>query len=323
MAIYRFAVTSVGRGSGRRATAAAAYRAGEKIRDVRSGQVYNHSARQDVVHKEIFLPSQFDGRQISWARDRATLWNTAELTEKRRNSRVAREYQLALPPELNAEQRRDLARSFSGKLADRYQVAVDLAIHDPRPTGDLRNFHAHLLTTTRTVTMRGLGAKTGLDQSSQKHEQHWRYASRKEFIALREQWAILTNDALRKANVNALVDHRTLEAQGIKREPRATIPWAAYRMEQKGLHSDVAERVRERYRAFVQARRERYAAQSAQVVQPSIKSRDLTEVQRQARENWKQLRMQSLNNDRNQSKASELSQGIGSAAKRRDYDFGL
>ena len=105
---------------------------------------------------------------MGWARDRATLWNAAEAAEKQRNSRVAREYQVALPPELTPSQRLELARTLSRELADRYNVAVDLAVHDPRPGGDPRNFHAHLLTTTREITPTGLGAKTGLDKASDK-----------------------------------------------------------------------------------------------------------------------------------------------------------
>src|SRR5437660_10168305 len=120
--------------------------------DVRSG---------DVLHTEIFLPPQFDGTQVSWARDRQRLWNTAEHAEKRHNARVAREYQLSLPAELDASRRIALSRAFSREIAARYKVAVDLAVHEPREGGDPRNFHAHLLTTTREVTPAGLRPTPG------------------------------------------------------------------------------------------------------------------------------------------------------------------
>jgi len=113
MAIFHFNIKPIGRSMGQSATSAAAYRAGERIRDERTGTLYNHSRRQDVRHTEIFLPSKFNGSSIEWARDRASLWNAAEAAEKRRNSRVAREYQAALPAELTAEQRLALARSFA------------------------------------------------------------------------------------------------------------------------------------------------------------------------------------------------------------------
>src|SRR5581483_12084055 len=105
MAIFRLQINPVTRSTGRTATAAAAYRAGERIRDERTGALYNHSRREDVLHKEIFLPARLDRPDagMEWARDRSTLWNAAEKAEQRSDSRVAREYQVALPPELSAE----------------------------------------------------------------------------------------------------------------------------------------------------------------------------------------------------------------------------
>jgi ATP-dependent exoDNAse (exonuclease V) alpha subunit len=256
MAIFRLEIKSVTRGTGRSATSAAAYRAGERIRDERTGTLYNHSQRLDVLHKEIFLPSNLEqaSARMEWARDRATLWNAAEKAEPRSNSRVAREYQVALPPELSAEERVTLARSFSREIADRYNVAVDLAVHAPRPEGDPRNFHAHLLATTREVTPDGLGPKTGLDRKEEFSRELGLPTLREEFANLRARWAELTNDALREANVEARVDHRSLEAQGVDREPQARLPWGAYKAERRGERSELAERIREHHH-------ERWAAQ--------------------------------------------------------------
>ena len=290
MAIYFLNIASVGRSDGRTATAAAAYRSGERIHDERSGRHFDHSDRQDVVHKEILLPAGLGVGAASWARDRAQLWNAAEHAEHRSNSRVAREFQVALPPELSAEQRLGLARAFSRQIADRYQVAVDLAIHDPKSTGDPRNFHAHLLATTRAVTAKGLGAKVGLDAASVRTRSGLRQLGRTEFLAVRERWAILTNEALFAARSNARVDHRTLEAQGIEREPRARIPWGAYRQEQLGAKSEVAERVRERYRQRVQLRREKFAAQQ---LETSRARSDTSAIRKAAREQWAASRAQS------------------------------
>ena len=306
MAIFHLQISSIGRSAGRRATAAAAYRAGERIRDEHSGKVINYSKRKDVLHTEIFLPARLDGLNVGWARDRATLWNAAEAAEKQRNSRVAREYQVALPPELTPSQRLELARTLSRELADRYNVAVDLAVHDPRPGGDPRNFHAHLLTTTREITPTGLGAKTGLDKASDKRFTEKLTSSRDEFLTLRERWATLTNNALREANIEARVEHRSLAARGIDREPRPSVPLTAYKIEQRGARSEVAERLRADYRARVQKRLERAAASSsastrtadrthtdqsaAPLEQRAADQRDVEEIRRQAREAWLRLR---------------------------------
>ena len=249
MAIFHMDIRPVSRSSGRTATAAAAYRAGERIRDERTGAVYNHSKRDDVLHKEIFLPSRLDRPDagMEWARDRSTLWNAVEKAHPRSNSRVAREYQVALPAELSAEQRITLGRAFSREIADRYNVAVDLAIHAPRPEGDQRNFHAHLLATTREVTPGGMGPLTGVDMQGEARSELGLPPSRQEFRTLRARWAELSNQALREANVEARIDHRSLAAQGIDREPRPRLPWAAVAAERRGERSEVAERIRERH----------------------------------------------------------------------------
>jgi ATP-dependent exoDNAse (exonuclease V) alpha subunit len=262
-----------------------------------------NSRRRDVLHAEIFLPGQFDAGSPAWARNRERLWNTAEHAEKRHNARVAREFQVTLPSELSADQRVALARTFSREIAERYKVAVDLAVHEPRPEGDARNFHAHLLTTTREVTPAGLGAKAGLDLSGRERRRRELPDHRQEYVNVRERWAALTNDALREANVAARIDHRSLAAQGVDREPGPSIPLMHLKMEQRGVSSEVAERLRTEYRERVQRRLQRTAERSeseaagkatTERAQPSAtptaQTNDLEEVRRQAREAWLRLR---------------------------------
>jgi len=164
-------IASRARAAGRRATAA--------------------SRRMDVTHSEILLPAKLEGAEVQWARDRSRLWNAAEQAEDRPNARLAREFQVALPSELSAKQRLRLARTFSQELADRFRVAVDLVIHEPRPDGGPRNFHAHLLATNREVTLSGLGAPAASPQLTE----------------LRARWASLTKEALHAAGIDARRDH--------------------------------------------------------------------------------------------------------------------
>ncbi|HVS78388.1 MAG TPA: MobQ family relaxase [Steroidobacteraceae bacterium] len=290
MAIFHLQIKPVTRSAGRTATAAAAYRAGERIRDERTGALYNHEKRDDVLHKEIFLPSRLDlsDAAMEWARDRSRLWNAAEKAERQSNSRVAREYLAALPAELSAEQRAALARTFSREIADRYNVAVDLAIHAPRPEGDPRNFHAHLLATTREVTPEGLGPKTGLDMEGGVRSELGLPPSRQEFKALRARWAELTNEALKEANLEARVDHRSLRAQGIDREPRPRLPWGAIAAERRGERSEVAERIRGRQQARLQARQAEAAGQTRAPV--SGPPPDMEARRRQAVQDWLKYR---------------------------------
>ena len=142
MANYFLHVKTFGRGKGSRATKAAAYRAGERIRDERTSAVYNYTDRTDVAHAEIVLPTEYAGRvDMEWALDRSTLWNAAEHVGRQWNSRLAREILVHVPPELTPARRTSLVRGFSRELADRYRNAVDFAVHEPRPHAD--HFHQH------------------------------------------------------------------------------------------------------------------------------------------------------------------------------------
>ena len=255
MAMFRLQIKPVSRAKGQTAPGAAAYRAGERIRNERTGETHNHSRRKDVAHTEIFLPSQFGDASMEWARDRASLWNAAETVEKRRNSRVAREFQVALPSELSAQQRLALARGFAREISDRYGVAVDLALHDPKPSGDPRQFHAHLLMTTREITREGLGAKAGLDMQAAQRFRTGLSDHKTEYVAIRERWADMTNAAFKEANIDIRVDHRTLAAQGIDREPMVHVPLEFYRQQTKGLDQSGVKKVREEYKAWIEAGR--------------------------------------------------------------------
>jgi ATP-dependent exoDNAse (exonuclease V) alpha subunit len=325
-----------GRANGSSAASAIAYRAGERITDERTGRTYDHSDRQDVMHKEIVLPSKFSNDDMEWARDRSSLWNAAESAEVRKNARVAREYLVALPVELSPEQRTGLVRGFSQELSDRYGFALDFSIHAPRdfPGSDPRNFHAHLLTTTREVTPSGLGIKTTLDMSDGNRRTLGLGPAINELLHVRERWATVTNEALQEAHIAARIDHRSLEAQGIDREPQAHIPHAALEMERHGYRSVVAERIREEYQARVQARLERGAARitsadaQARPALPDVqeavakKPESLADIRREARENWLRLR-QSQKQGEAQSQSASHSQNHGSAQDRtHDDHFG-
>jgi len=255
MAIYHMDVKTFGRAKGGRATRAAAYRAGERIRDERTREVYNHSGRDDVVHKEIMLPAEFAGdHQLDWARDRSVLWNAAEHTV-RCNARVAREVMVALPPELTPQQRTQLVRNFSQELADRFRCAVDTTIHLPRPGSDARNHHAHLLMSTREVTPEGLGQRTTLELSGMERHARGLGSYKDEFVSVRERWADVTNEALREAGLQARVDHRSNRAQDINAEPVPKIPRKIWCMERKqGTSTKAGDGIRASYRERVQAR---------------------------------------------------------------------
>lgn len=259
MAIYFLHLKTFGRAAGSSGVSAAAYRAGERIRDERTGRTYDHSARQDVLHKEIILPDSVAQDAGSWAQDRAHLWNSAELAETRKNARVAREYLVVLPSELRPEQRLSLAQDFAHELAERYRFAVDLAVHAPRnfPDSDPRNFHAHLLATTREIGAQGLAGKTSLEWNDAKRAGAGLGPAINELLHVRERWAVHANAKLQEANITSRIDHRTLRAQGIDRDPKLWIPRVPYELERRGFRSEVAENIRRQYQERAAAREAR------------------------------------------------------------------
>ena len=156
MAIYHLSVKTISRSAGRSATAAAAYRAGVEITDKRTGEIHDYRRKGGVESAAVILPDNAP----DWAHDRAQLWNAAEQAEKRKNSTVAREFEIALPAELSPAERELLAHDFTRELVARHGVAADVAIHAPGKEGDNRNHHAHILLTTRRLGPDGFGEKT-------------------------------------------------------------------------------------------------------------------------------------------------------------------
>jgi uncharacterized tellurite resistance protein B-like protein len=96
----------------------------EKLEDERTGLTHDFTRKDGVAHSEILS-------NLDIEIDRGELWNLAEKTENRKDARTAREWVIALPDELDADQRKDLAKDFARSLVDRYDVIADLAIHEP------------------------------------------------------------------------------------------------------------------------------------------------------------------------------------------------
>lgn len=197
MAIYHFSAQTINRTAGRSATAAAAYRAGEEIADKRQGLIHDYTRKGGVLHSEIMAPSNAP----PWASDRGSLWNEVEHSEKRKDAQVAREIVVAIPHELNENQRIELVRGFAkSQFVDRGMIA-DMNFHAPDDGGDHRNFHAHIMLTMRDVSLDGFGNKNR-SWNDTALLQGWR-----------EEWQNHVNRSLEAAGSDARVDHRSLKDQ--------------------------------------------------------------------------------------------------------------
>lgn len=243
MAIYHASTKPIARSAGRSAVAAAAYRAGVELVDARTGLVHDYTRKGGVELTEILTP---DGLGA----ERNALWDAAELAEKRKDARTAREWIVALPAELDAGQRTDLARDFAQALVARYGVAADLAVHAPDREGDHRNHHAHLLTTTRQFSRAPdgglvLGAKAHIELSDKARRERGLGAAADEVKAVRELWEHTANAALERSGIDARIDARSLQAQGMDREATQHLGPAASEMERRGKASDRGDGNRE------------------------------------------------------------------------------
>lgn len=226
MAIFMATMKSISRGSGQSAIASAAYRAGEKLQDARYGKVQDYSKKEGVLSKEIIFPSALKNQTSI---DRNSLWNKAEEAEKRKDSRVAREWIVNLPHELNEQQRQQLAHEFSQKLADKYNVIADCCIHQPSDKevargADPRNFHAHIMLTTRQVHLTAdgnivLGEKAAIELSDKKRKSLGLERVSDEIVELRQLWEQTANTKLAEIGCE-LIDSRSYKERGLDIEPQ-------------------------------------------------------------------------------------------------------
>jgi ATP-dependent exoDNAse (exonuclease V) alpha subunit len=228
MAIYHFSMKTFSRSKGQTATASIAYRSGEKIECDREGRTHDYTKKTGVEHSELFLPPN----SPEWANDRSTLWNNVERAEKRKNSTVAREFEVALPCELSKEQRIALVADFARQIVDRHGCAVDACLHDDK-RNKTPNHHAHIMLTTRKLEQTGFTQKTReLDEKKSGEVDFWR-----------EQWAKTVNEHLKhhqiiKNDRFVQIDHRSLKDQGVDRQPTIKMGVQASAMERKGIKTD-------------------------------------------------------------------------------------
>lgn len=235
MAIYRLSAQLISRGTGRSAVASSAYRAGVSMEDARLGLTWDYSRRRSVVHERILAPMGAP----AWVLDRAILWNGIEAIERRKDAQLARELQVALPQELELEAQVGLLEGWVDRECVALGMVADLVIH-----ADEGNPHGHVL-----LTLRALGNETfGLKA------REW---NRPEILERwRESWAVAVNTALAARGISDRVDHRTLIAQGIDREPK-NLGRDAVEMERRGVPSRQGEALRERQRVRDQKRKEK------------------------------------------------------------------
>ena len=161
MAIYHLEAKVVSRGAGRSAVAASAYLSCSRLYNDYDGIQHDYTKKQGLVWQEVFLPEY---APQEW-QDREKLWNAVEEVETAKDSRLAREFVVALPIELNREQQIELLQDFIREQFVSDGMCADAAIHDT----DGHNPHAHILLTVRPLDEQG----------------RWQYKTEKEYLCVR------------------------------------------------------------------------------------------------------------------------------------------
>ena len=242
VAIYHCSVKIISRSSGRSSVASAAYRAGEKLYNEYDGCTHDYSKRNDIVHTEIILPDNAPEK----FKDRETLWNEVEKTEKRIDSQTAREVEIALPIELNREEQIALVREYVTENFVKQGMCVDFAIHtgshehtsqeeykDTDQDIKSENPHAHIMLTMREVTKDGFTKKN----------REWN--DKKLLVEWRKSWAEHCNREFEKKKLDIKIDHRSYYEQGVDKVPTVHIGKYATKIEREGGKSEMGDINRE------------------------------------------------------------------------------
>lgn len=257
MAIYHMSIKNISRAKGKTAIAAAAYRAGTILTDNETGITHNYVKKSEVKYTEIILPEHAPAEYAN----REILWNEVQKIETQDRARLAREWEVAIPNELDLDQAKTLIRNFGESLV-KEGMCVDLAIHWKDG-----NHHAHIMGTTRPIGKDGKWAakerkgykldaegkkipvidpKTGHQKIGARGRKMWQretvqandWNRREKVEEWRKRWADCCNKYLAREQQ---IDHRSYERQGVTQLPTVHEGYAARLMEQRGTVSDLCQ----------------------------------------------------------------------------------
>jgi len=271
VAIFYMDVKIIGRGSGRSATGAAAYRSGQKLRSMahasyQSGErlqgrggtdgkiTHDYTRKKGVVHSEIILPINAPTEFL----DRETLWNAVEISETRKNSQLAREIIVALPREFDLREQLEVVRGYVKENFVSKGMIADFAIHDK---GD-GNPHAHIMLTTRNVSPDGFRDKNR-DWNKKENLLEWRKA-----------WTHIINNTFERKGLSERIDHRTLKEQGFDRKPFIHMGHETAALEKKGIKTERGD-----YNREIKRHNDERAKKEAEIMELQETVRDIRELQ--------------------------------------------
>ena len=232
MAIYHFSAKAISRSDGRSAVAAAAYRSAQILDDHRYGKVQDYERKSGVELSQIYAPADTAQDLL----DRNKLWNAVEKSENRKDACLAREFEIAFPNELNEQQRKAMLDELCQQIVNKYGVVVDASIHAPHTDNgsDERNYHAHIMFTTRAID-----PTSGLF-ASKKYRDFNKDLGSQTTKQWREDFALLANKHLELGGFESRVDHRSLKDQGSDLEPTIHEGPEVTQLRRRGIDTDIS-----------------------------------------------------------------------------------
>jgi len=197
MAFFRIEIKNHGRGMASKQ----AYRFGSKTFDQHHQRHFDYRSKGDVLHKEVIMPKEVP----EWARSETEFWGHAEKVSNRQDARIAKEFVLSFPREIELKDSKRLAQEFIHQEFTRNGLGATLAIHNPRSADGSQNPHAHILVSMRPIDKNGFAKRKlrGLDRANGIRD-------------IREQWANTLNKEFERQKLPERVSpHKT------RRHPRA------------------------------------------------------------------------------------------------------
>jgi hypothetical protein len=258
MAIYHLSMKIISRNSGYSAVASAAYRSGSLMLDERTGLTHDYTRKSGVAEAVILTPATAP----AWCTNRAELWNAVEKAERRKNSQLAREIELAIPRELPQDAARETVLAFVRENFVSQGMIADVAFHHM----DKTNPHAHIMLTTRAVGPAGFGGKVR-DWNDRTHAETWRAS-----------WADHANRALANAGYQKEIDHRSYERQGLEKTPGIHLGKSACAMETRGIETERGEQNRLINRLNLEIQISRTELRNSGLTEPARRVADLLNI---------------------------------------------
>lgn len=235
MAIYHFSIKNIGRSNGQSAVASAAYRSGEKLIDSVYGKEQDYTKKTGIEYKNIYVPSHANENLL----DRQTLWNEVEKSELKKNgdlkitARLAKEFEIAFPHEVDADTRKRMLDELAQTLVKNHNVVVDAVIHAPhtKSGSDERNYHAHIMFTTRSINEQGeLGKKAREFNDDGKNLT----------LAYRELWANMVNRELEQIGTQERVSHLSYSDLKYDLEPTVHEGSKITQLRRQGIDTEIS-----------------------------------------------------------------------------------